>query len=441
MEHKSKFIVGKIIPNKTKKATIKVFDSIDYWSKSDFISEFKYLESSGVEEVDILINSIGGSVTDGLSIYSEIERSSMKCTTIIEGVAMSMGSIIWAAGDKLKMRDYGILMLHNPSSPYYDEEDDEDLKEMLSKFKSLLKTIYCKRFNLTSEDVDKIMDGRDGVDGTYYLAHEAVEAGFIAESDVIKTKPIGDDEDDIYNIFASSQKKGKVKCARIVAKAVMDKYDVKNIKQPKTTKNSIINQNAKEGEPSGNKPSLKKENKKIMENKSIFAVALGLSADASEKDVMNTINALKDVQAKSQKLEKEKASLLKDIEAKKTEITGYKTSIENLKQNEKALTEELSAYKKKEEEARKEEIERVVDKAIEDKKIKAEAKETWVNLAVKDFEQVKNMLDSIEAVTVQPITEQIAGNKDGAKQAEANAKTEAERISALAMEKYGIANK
>lgn len=428
MKQKQKFIVGKIIPNKTKKATIKVFDDIDYWSKNEFLSEFKYLEQSGVEEVDILINSVGGSVVDGLNIYSEIERSNMKCTTIIEGVAMSMGSIIWAAGDKLLMRDYGILMLHNPSVYSYSDDDDKDLNEMLSKFKALLKTIYCKRFNMTEEQVDAIMDGEEGIDGTYYLADEAVAAGFIPQENIIKTQPINNDEDDIYNIFASLGEKSKMAKAKVVAKAVLDKYQ--NKKQPKGKTNTIINQ--KDGKPDNSK----KTNKSM--EKAILAAALGLEPNAADKDVVNAITSMKDVVAKAEKLEKEKKQLSETVEAQKLKITGYETSISNLQKNKETLTKELQAYKEKEEAERKLEIEAVIDEAIKEKKIKADAKETWMDLAVKNFEQVKNMLDSIEAVSVQPITDQIANNKEGIDKAKEGMLSEAERISKAAMEQYNI---
>ena len=57
------------------------------------------------------------------------------------------------------MRDYAILMIHNPILP---DNDGEEPSDMLLAFTRQIETIYRKRFGLTKEHVRAIMDGLAG---------------------------------------------------------------------------------------------------------------------------------------------------------------------------------------------------------------------------------------------------------------------------------------
>ena len=119
---KFKYIVGEC--KSGEEAVIRFFSEIDEWSAHCFISEFLYLESLKPCKIKVLINSEGGSVMYGMSMFSVISNSSVDTECIIEGIAASMGSIVWAAGKRSLMRDYGILMIHTPFvKPEGDEED------------------------------------------------------------------------------------------------------------------------------------------------------------------------------------------------------------------------------------------------------------------------------------------------------------------------------
>ena len=95
-----------------------------------------------------------------------------------------MASIIWAAGKRSLMRDYAILMIHNPMLP---DDDGGEPSDMVTAFTKQIETIYRKRFGLKAEHVRAIMDGQAGKDGTYFDAQAAVKAGIIPAEHVIHT--------------------------------------------------------------------------------------------------------------------------------------------------------------------------------------------------------------------------------------------------------------
>ena len=107
-------------------AVIKFFGRVTEETTSQFNSEFEFLENCVRPSlIRILINSEGGSVLHGMTTYSTISNSKIPTECIIEGIAASMGSVIWAAGDRSLMRDYSILMIHNPFMPGAGSEQSD----------------------------------------------------------------------------------------------------------------------------------------------------------------------------------------------------------------------------------------------------------------------------------------------------------------------------
>jgi ATP-dependent protease ClpP protease subunit len=166
-------------------ATIRFFGTITEDSAKCFNNEFDYLECCiRPKLIRVLINSEGGSVLHGMTIYSTIQNATVPTECIIEGMAASMASIIWAAGSKSLMRDYSILMIHNPFLPSDESAKSSDLIEAFTK---QITTIYRKRFGLKKEHVEAIMNGEAGKDGTFFDANAAVKAGIIPQENVIGT--------------------------------------------------------------------------------------------------------------------------------------------------------------------------------------------------------------------------------------------------------------
>lgn len=148
-----------------------LFGKVTEDSTTQFNYEFDYLENVVRPSlIRVLINSEGGSVLYGMGTYSTIQNSTVPTECIIEGMAASMGSIIWAAGNKSLMRDYSILMIHNPFQP--DGEEEKEPSELVKAFTKQIETIYRKRFGLKAELVRAIMDGAAEKDGTFSMQPE-----------------------------------------------------------------------------------------------------------------------------------------------------------------------------------------------------------------------------------------------------------------------------
>lgn len=89
------------------------------------ISEFlKNLDN--VQEINLHINSGGGSVFAGIAIYNMLKRHSAKITTYIDGIAASIASVIACAGDRIIIPANGTFMVHKPSNGYFFESLNAD---------------------------------------------------------------------------------------------------------------------------------------------------------------------------------------------------------------------------------------------------------------------------------------------------------------------------
>ena len=106
-----------------------VSDEWGKWSDDDTcptdISEFlKNLD--GVSEIELHINSGGGSVFAGIAIYNMLKRSKATVTTYIDGIAASIASVIACAGDRVIIPKNGTFMIHKPTTGYFLESLNAD---------------------------------------------------------------------------------------------------------------------------------------------------------------------------------------------------------------------------------------------------------------------------------------------------------------------------
>lgn len=136
---------------------------------------------STVSEIFVHINSYGGEVAEGVAIYNALRSHSAKVTTICEGFACSIASVIFMAGDERVMRDSSLLMLHNASMiTIGDANDHRKAADDLDVITELSKTAYLSHAteSLTREKLDEIMDAE-----TWVTPEQALEWGLATEID------------------------------------------------------------------------------------------------------------------------------------------------------------------------------------------------------------------------------------------------------------------
>lgn len=373
-----KYVVGKAETNQP--AIIRFFGSVDSFSTDCFNEEFLWLQDYvKPSKIVVLINSDGGSVMYGMSTFSIIQSCPIEVDCIIEGIAASMGSVIWAAGDHLYMHDYSILMIHNPFV-YDNDNEDANIKNMVNAFRKQIETIYVKRFGLSKDKVRAIMDGEGDADGTYLSAKEAVNAGILPDTNIIKT---------------SKQVVEKVKSQIEGVKSVASICDIMNSALKEVDENKLLSevvsirtQNNQNFNPvvTGQEQNTMKENENVQFN--AVTAQLGLEAETSLQSVSARITQLINAESELKNVKNELGEL-------KIKFKGKETEVANLQKNLSDVEGQLKVYKDAEEKARNASIDAMVEDAIKAGKIDAGSKEDWVGMAKANLDMVKKTLDSI----------------------------------------------
>lgn len=95
-------------------------DGYDWWTDSVVQSETsantfrdKLNEHADAKQINIYINSYGGSVFEGTAIYNQLRRHPAHKTVYIDGFACSVASVIAMAGDEVVMPRNTLMMIHN----------------------------------------------------------------------------------------------------------------------------------------------------------------------------------------------------------------------------------------------------------------------------------------------------------------------------------------
>lgn len=142
------------------------------------VAQLLFLESENPEkDIYMYINSPGGVVTSGLSIYDTMQYIKCKVATLCMGQACSMGSLLLTAGEP-GMR-YSLpnsrIMIHQPSGGFKGQATDIEIhaKEILD-LKKRLNNMYVKHTGKTLSAVEKAME-RDN----FMSPEEALKFGLI----------------------------------------------------------------------------------------------------------------------------------------------------------------------------------------------------------------------------------------------------------------------
>lgn len=162
------------INNIAETAEISIYDEIgDYGtSAKNFIEEVKNI---GKKDITLRINSVGGSVFDGLAIYNTLRSHAGYVNIKIEGLAASISTVIAMAGDNVEMAENGFFMIHNPFGQSAGEAGDmRKTADLLDKIKNEIIEIYQRKTNLSYDELSDMMDKE-----TWLSSQEAQELGFV----------------------------------------------------------------------------------------------------------------------------------------------------------------------------------------------------------------------------------------------------------------------
>jgi ATP-dependent Clp endopeptidase proteolytic subunit ClpP len=128
-------------------AEVSILEEISAWygcNAKSFLTEFRALKA---KNVDLYINSPGGSVIEALAIFNGMRASGKNITVHVLGIAASAASYIAMAGDKVVMPKNTLMFLHNPINGVYgNAEDLRDAADDLDKMGGMLSATYAKRW-------------------------------------------------------------------------------------------------------------------------------------------------------------------------------------------------------------------------------------------------------------------------------------------------------
>ena len=167
---------------------------IDQPTANSVIAQLLFLEAKTPDkEVQIFINSLGGSVSDGLAIYDTMQYIRNPITTISVGISASIAAIILTAGTK--GRRFALpnsrVLLHQPSGGVRGVASDIEIHaDEIIKIRERLHKILAEH---TNQPLKKIKADTDR--DFWMTAQEALEYGLI--DDVIKSKKEVIDEEKV----------------------------------------------------------------------------------------------------------------------------------------------------------------------------------------------------------------------------------------------------
>ena len=164
--------------NRGDRGEVLIYDQIGESFFADGITAKKFAKEISdlgrVTDIDVRINSPGGSVFEGLAIFNTLDRHPANINVFVDGSALSMASVVAMAGDTITMAENALMMIHNPRSISAGDADDmRKAADVLEKSKGSLVLSYVAKTGKDAAEISDLMDAE-----TWMTAGEAVEAGF-----------------------------------------------------------------------------------------------------------------------------------------------------------------------------------------------------------------------------------------------------------------------
>lgn len=166
--------------NKSEKSTLKMYGYIGRWSDIDERDFSEKMSAIGDNDLDVYVNSDGGSVFTALTIYNILSRHKGNITFYIDGIAASAMTLITSVPNAKVIAPTGsMMMVHQPLlDPMKAINKTEALKlaDTLDKVGGSINAVYQKKTGLPEDKIEELLEAE-----TYLTALEAVDLGFADE--------------------------------------------------------------------------------------------------------------------------------------------------------------------------------------------------------------------------------------------------------------------
>ena len=168
-------------------AEIKIFGPIgNTWdgegvTAAKFIKDFQAIKA---QNITLSVNSPGGSLFDGITIYTAMAASGKTITAKVMGLAASAASLIVMAASKISMPKNTHLMVHKAGQVAFGNADElRAAADVLDTLDESIANTYAARTGKPVDEIKAMLDKGD----TWLNADQAVELGFADEATELVT--------------------------------------------------------------------------------------------------------------------------------------------------------------------------------------------------------------------------------------------------------------
>lgn len=175
-------------------STIDVFEPIgedffgDGFSAKDMATALKPLAG---KDVTVRLNSPGGDLFDGLTIFNLLSNHNGKVKVEVLGIAASAASVIAMAGDEIVMFAASQMMIHNAWGLVMGNRHDmRQAADLFERFDGQMASLYAARTGIDQKEIEVMLDAE-----TWLNPEEAVEKGFATKATTKEATPSANAED------------------------------------------------------------------------------------------------------------------------------------------------------------------------------------------------------------------------------------------------------
>lgn len=187
----------------------------DFWTGTDSETFASLLNNKEITQINVDINSRGGSVFEGVSIFNQLKNHPANVKTNVTGQAASIAAVIFAAGDERTMNMGSRMLIHPVSMEMFGSFDPAELRDLATEteaIKDSVADILDSASNIGKDEILNMMSKETTINDT-----EALEMGFatsISKAEAVnlesykKYKPVNykDDKEKIQQVLNNTRK-------------------------------------------------------------------------------------------------------------------------------------------------------------------------------------------------------------------------------------------
>lgn len=153
-------------------------DDWDYNTTMSQIANWSGITNS-TKEIHIFISSLGGDMFTGIAMYNFFKMHPAKVYTYNMGVVASSATGPFLAGDVRVQPSSTSALIHDPwSCGCFNRHEARGFAELFDQYSLQCVNMYAEKLNVSREQIEVMLKGADGQDGTTLLSAKAIEIGF-----------------------------------------------------------------------------------------------------------------------------------------------------------------------------------------------------------------------------------------------------------------------